>query len=166
VFPRELWAVGTLRIHSGYSLLFSAACLVLDCKTGSLPSKQWPTPNYYDHIATHLFFVRVKINLTKHPQESDLFSSSWWICILRKASCLALAARGCLVRFITSRRGILPKPATFFIPETRRKQKRKPSQLSRLERAQVTWVPALPLFCWCFCAGRFFSFFFFTFGCE
>lgn len=68
--------VGTFRICSKYPLLFGAVCTVLECKTGSLSTKQWPTPNYYYHIATHLFFVRVKINLIKHPQESDLFSSS------------------------------------------------------------------------------------------
>lgn len=67
--------VGTFRIYSKCPLLFSAACPVLECRTGSQTAKQWPTPNYY-HIATHLFFVRVKINLTKHPQESNLFSSS------------------------------------------------------------------------------------------
>lgn len=67
--------VGTFRICSGYPLLFGAACIVLECKTGSLSTKQCPTPNYYYHIATHLFFVRVKINLIKHPQESGLFSA-------------------------------------------------------------------------------------------
>lgn len=57
---------------------------------------------------------------------------------------------------ITSHRVILPKPGIFFHSRNTEEAKSKPSQLSQLERAQGTWVPALPLLCWVFLCQKIF----------
>lgn len=82
--------------------------------------------------------------------------------ILEKDSFLPSVALGCLMRSIASHRVKLPKIEVFFFYSRSIKEaKSKPSQLSKLERNQVTWIPALPLFAGCFCAGRLLDFFFF-----
>lgn len=81
--------------------------------------------------------------------------------ILEKDSFLPSVALGCLMRSIASHRVKLPKIEVFFFYSRSIKEaKSKPSQLSKLERNQVTWIPALPLFAGCFCAGRLLDFFF------